>query len=137
MKKVFIVLAAMALLIIQAGQSYLIVLYKTDRPWPAYDQEAGLIGDADSSAGRITWLDLGEAPERTTYVTVSRSIMFDGEPIGRITVNVNNAPLLEARRIFLVRTGLITGAEVIIIFGLMRLRGSQIAGPRSGQGLYS
>lgn len=103
-----------------------IVLYEMDRPWLAYDRDAGLLGNPDSSAGSIERLELDTAADESTFATVAKPVIFDGERIGRVSVAINETPVIQARRESLVRTGLIIVAEVIIVFVLMRLRGNQI-----------
>jgi len=103
-----------------------VVLYEMDRPWLAYDREAGLLGNPDSSAGRIELLELDTISDESAFATVTKPVIFDGERIGRVSVTINEAPIVAARRESLLRTGLIIVAEVIIVFVLMRLRGNQI-----------
>lgn len=103
-----------------------VIVYEGADPWLAYDREAGLVGDLGGETGAYDEIDPESLFTGASFAGLDRAIVYEDERIGGVEVVINDRRIVAARQRSLLRTIVIIVAEVLIIFAIMRMRGSLI-----------
>ena len=103
-----------------------VIVYEGEDPWLAYDREAGLVGDPGGESGAYDEIDPESLFTTPSYARLDRAIVYGEERIGSVEIAINDRRIAAARQRSLFQTIVVIIAEVLIIFAIMRMRGSLI-----------